>query len=274
MKNQTYIFIISSILIIVLFILSIKRVERWTQQDLGVVFLSKNETASFLEEDKDRYVKSLSPVDLYARKSNDASHYISKIKRCASFFTDVEKAKLIRCSKLADKFLKSYVYHDTIPGKDIAKIQWKFAITRKNETNQYEGGLPHTRSDIIFLSDYVINDNIALGKDDTILTNTLIHEKVHIYQRQYELIIRKLIAKMGYNVASNVEHKLKRSNPDIDDKTYYDKDSNVLVFEYNSATPENINDVKNNDFSSEHPYERIAYDIANEYTKSTMKKII
>ena len=94
MKNQTYVFITSSVLIIVLFILSIKKVERWTQQDLGVVFLSKNETASFLEEDKDRYVKSLSPVDLYARKSNDASHYISKIKRCASFFTDIEKAKL------------------------------------------------------------------------------------------------------------------------------------------------------------------------------------
>lgn len=277
MSNSLYIYVIFSILFIVLVILSIsiKRVERWTQKAIDVVFLSKQETATFLEEDKDKYVTSLSLVDLYARKSNDAKNYISKIKRCASSFTDIEKTKLIRCSQIADKFLKSYIYQDAINGKDIAKIQWKFAITRKNESNQYEEGLPHTRSDIIFLSEYVINDNIALGNDDTILTNTLIHEKVHIYQRQNELVLGRLIAKMGYNVASNIEHKLRRSNPDIDNKTYYDRNGNVLVFEYSSAKPENINDVKyKGDFSSEHPYERIAYEIANEYTKSTMKKII
>ena len=278
MKNSMYIYAILSFLFIVLVILSIKKVktvERWTQQAIDVVFLSKQDTASFLEVDKDKYVTSLSPVDLHARKSNDANHYISKIRRCASVFTDIEKAKLTRCSEIADKFLKSYVYQDTIQCKDIAKIPWKFAITRKNESNQYEEGLPHTRSDIIFLSEYVINDNIALGNDDTILTNTLIHEKIHIYQRQNELIIGKLIAKMGYNTATNVVHKLRRSNPDIDDNTYYDRSGNVLVFEYSSATPENINDVKDKaDFSSEHPYERIAYEIANEYTKSTMKKII
>jgi len=114
---------------------------------------------------------------LYARKSNDYNDYISKITKCASTFTNLEKSKLIRCAKLADNFLKSYIYYNKIQGSDIARIPWKFAMTRKNNYNQYEEGLPHTREDVIFLAEYVINDNIATSEDDMILVSTLIHEK-------------------------------------------------------------------------------------------------
>lgn len=267
MKNQKYIFILLSIITVVLFIFSIKKVERWTQKDFGVVFLSKQDTVLFLREDKDGYVRSLSPADLYARKANSASNYISNITSCASSFTNIEQRKLIRCAKLADDFLKSYTYRNTINGSDIARMRWKLAITRKNGANQYEEGLPHTRGDVIFLSEYVINDNIAAGDDDMILTNTLIHEKVHIYQRYNEAIVGKTISEMGHVVAPNTNTRLKRSNPDINDKNYYDPNGELFIFEYNSDKPENINDVNGGDFSSEHPYERMAYEIANEYTK-------
>ena len=288
MKNLKYIIIVPlCILSIILFILSIKKIniihnkihkptsiEEWTQQDFNILFMSKEETKQFLLEDKDEYVKRLSPIDLYARKANDAEHYISNIAKCASFFSDAEKKKLTRCAKLADKFLDSYTYNDDIRCSEIAKIPWKIAVTRKNGVNQYEEGLPHTRGDVIFLSEYVINDNIAVGEDDMILTSTLIHEKVHIYQRHNPEIIEKVIEKMGYKVATpNSNTLLKRSNPDTNDKNYYDKNNDLVIFEYNSQKPENINDVKDDNFSSEHPYERMAYDIANEYTKKSMNNI-
>jgi hypothetical protein len=288
MKNLKYIIIVPlSILSIILFIFSIKKInrihnkihktttiEKWTQQDFNILFMSKEQTKQFLLEDKDEYVKRLSQIDLYARKANNAEHYISNITKCASFFSDAEKKKLIRCAKLADNFLNSYTYNNDIKGSEIAKIPWKIAVTRKNGVNQYEEGLPHTRSDVIFLSEYVINDNIAIGEDDMILTNTLVHEKVHIYQRYNSDIIGEVINKMGYKVAApGSDTLLKRSNPDTNDKNYYDKNNELIIFEYNSQKPENINDVKDDNFSSEHPYEKMAYDIANEYTKKTMNNI-
>jgi len=287
MKNLKYIIIVPlCISSIILFILSIKKINRihnkihkptsieeWTQQDFNILFISKQETEQFLLEDKDEYVKRLSPIDLYARKANDAEHYISNIAKCASFFSDAEKKKLKRCAKLADKFLESYIYND-IRCSEIAKIPWKIAVTRKNGVYQYEEGLPHTRSDVIFLSEYVINDNIAVGEDDTILTNTLIHEKVHIYQRYNSDIIGKVIEKLGYKVATPDSNTLlKRSNPDTNDNNYYDKNNELIIFEYNSQKPKNINDVKDDNFSSEHPYEKMAYDIANEYTNKTINNI-
>lgn len=297
MKNLKYIIIVPlCIFSTLLFIFSIKKlhdtkiniktntIEEWTQEykhDLNILFLNKEQTKLFLEEDKDGYVRRLSSIDLYARKANNTNHYISTIMSCASTFTDAEKRKLIRCAKLADKFLSSYTYNGLIKGNEIATIPWKIAITRKNGVNQYEEGLPHTRSDVIFLSEYAINDNIATGKDggqdDMILTNTLIHEKVHIYQRYNQDIVEKTIQQMGYRMAGSESNTvLKRSNPDINDMNYYDADGKLFIFEYKSLKPENINDVKNvnnDNYSSEHPYEKMAYDIANEYTKKTINNI-
>lgn len=287
MKNLKYVIIISlSILSTIVFAFSMKRmkqikniannqnIEGWAQQDVSVLFLSKEETKEFLQDDKDEYVKRLSPIDLYARNANNANDYISNIMTCASFFSNNEKQKLIRCAKLADKFFNSYIYKGIIKGSDVANIPWKIAVTRKKGINQYEEGLPHTRCDVIFLSEYVINDNIAIGEDDMILTSTLIHEKVHIYQRYNSDIVEKVIEKMGYKVATaNSNTLLKRSNPDTNDKNYHNNSGKLIIFEYNSQRPENINDVKNDNFSSEHPYEKMAYDIANEYTKITMNDI-
>lgn len=269
------------VITVVVFVFSIKHkhdgthVETFTgkNDNFGISFFSNTDTVSFLREDKDGYVKGLSSSDLYARKANSPDDYISNIIKCASSFTDLEKAKLTRCAKLADTFLKSYTYRDIINGSDIAKMRWIFAVTRKNDVDRYEEGLPHTRGDVIFLSEYTINDNIAVGDDDMILTSTLIHEKVHIFQRYNPEIIEKTIESMGYKVAPNTDTKLKRSNPDINDKNYYDKNGKTFIFKYNSNRPKNINDVNGDDFSSEHPYETMAYDIADEYTKRNINNI-
>ena len=61
--------------------------------------------------------------------------------------------------------------------KELINIKWIFECTDNNDKKQYEEGLPHTRENIIFLTKSIIKNN------EENLINTLIHEKIHIYQR-------------------------------------------------------------------------------------------
>lgn len=234
----------------------------------NVKFLTKIDTAKFLLEDPDKYVSNMSDIDLYARKVNDRNEYINKISLNAMDFNIDEKEKILKCTKIADSFLRNY--NDLLDGNKIAKINWKFSlISNKNGNNiEYEEGLPHTRHDIIFLSKYVLNNNI----DD--LTNILIHEKVHIYQRYNEKEMEIIIKNMGYMISKKqINTRLKRSNPDINNVIYINPDNNKdMLGLYRNEKPNGIGDTIITDFAIEHPYEKIAYEIANEYNKTHINK--
>lgn len=261
------------IVILIVSLMSLTLLNSFIRTVKAIDFLTSNETVLLLREDKDGYVRKMTNVDLYARKSKTVSEYMGKITKCASSFNDLEKTKLTRCAKKADIFLKSFVYHNLVDCKEIAKIKWRFALTQKNGVDEYEEGLPHTRSDVIFLSRYTINDTIARSTDDTVLTNTLIHEKVHIFQRYNEKLMNEIIQKTHSVVNTKDINgiQLKRCNPDINDKNYYNNMSNkLMLFVYNSSTPKGINDISSKNYAIEHPYETMAYEIANEYTKNNL----
>lgn len=270
------IIVISSILIMISFsfyYLLYPNHDKKTNQET-VLFLSNIDTSKFLENDNDKYVKNMSQIDLYARKSKSANEYIHKISQCSIGFSPKEKEKLIRCCYKADEFLKSFIYKGVFDCSRIANIKWKLALTYNNNNNEYEEGLPHTREDVIFLSKYVINNNIAKEENDTSLVVTLIHEKVHIYQRYYSM--KELIESMGYKEEINISQemiKYKRSNPDLDNKIY-SKNGKTMIMMYKNNTPTSINDLLSNNFTIEHPYEEIAYDISNEYEKNIIKEYI
>lgn len=247
--------------------------------DQHIVFLSHTETSSFLSNDHDNYVKNMSVVDLYARKVHSHNEYLQNISNytCISF-TQEEKQKLIECAKNADIFYKKldltrHDYYKLLNCKHISSMKWKFALTYKNNDKEYEDGLPHTREDIIFLSKEVLNYN------QIDLTNTLIHEKLHIYQRFNKELMKKIIKEMNYssfdlNQLSIQEKELIRSNPDLDGNIYYDVRSNKMMSgKYKSRTPKSISDVEiQNNFSIEHPYEKMAYDISGLYYKENLDK--
>jgi len=240
------------------------------------VFLTKEEIRLFFEKDEDSYVDNMSQYDLECRKVKTSKEYINMICDCVLNFTNAEKERLITCAEKADAFLSNYTYADKLRCKQIADIPWKFALTYQNNNGyEYENSLPHTRNDIIFLSKSQLNENITSAENDVVLTSILIHEKVHIFQRYNKTLMDRIISHLGYVEYKGKQPELKRTNPDVNDKIYYDPQKNkLMVITYSSTKPDNINDVIDNDYSNEHPYEKMAYEIENEYSQKTMKDII
>jgi hypothetical protein len=285
-----------------------------------IYFMTYKETANFFAKDRDRYVRNLSDLDLHARGVKTHVEYMNNIEDTAISFTDDEKELLERCAKDADKYLRNERFKDVdygkhLDGNDIADIKWIFANTYTNyhldTIKEYEQGLPHTRENVILLSKNVLK-NDALN-----LTNTLLHEKIHIYQRYNPKIFDTIIKEMGLKELDRKHFKQAkyiRSNPDTNNKLYYyptvkngssgsgssildiitgsdnsddaiaddatgvaipkyDIDK-VMVCLYRNDKPNSINDVIQKNYTAEHPYEKIAYEIAENFYKNNKNKYI
>ena len=157
--------------------------------------------------------------------------------------------KLKRCSIKASEYFNN--------GKE-----WKFALI----SSAYEEGFPHTREDIIFLSPSILN------LDDNMLIKTLIHESIHIYQRYNKREMDEYMIKNGFEkIRKKNKGELIRSNPDLDEFIYKDKNGIEMKALYNSENPNGIGDIKIS-HNMEHPYEYMAYEIAENYYKSLLAK--
>ena len=282
MKNNIFILITTIFSIILIIIISYlfycyNKTKKNINTNCEVYFMSDEQTKLFLTNDKDKYVRNLSRFDLCARKVSTHDEYIQKIVKTTLSFTQYEKDLLIRCIEKADIFFRNVKYDDLcynnyIIGNDIANIKWIFANTyyvhdiKNNVEYEYEEGLPHTRENIIFLSKNVLN----YIEDD--LIKTLIHEKIHIYQRLNVDLFDKIIKCMGFKQIYLLNDEYVRSNPDTNSNIYIDNKTNkTMVCFYRSDKPTGINDVIMTNHSLEHPYEKIAYEIADYYYKDNQK---
>jgi hypothetical protein len=241
--------------------------------------MNKDETTMFLEYDEDKYVSNLSTVDLYARKVLSKEEYIYIIKNSATSFTNNDKDILNKCIERADELLRSVKiyniskennlsYTKNFNFNDLANIKWVLSLTSSENSDNnliggYEEGLPHTRKNVIFLSNKILN----YPEDE--LIKILIHEKIHIYQRNNEELFKIIVENMGYTEVSNITEisyntiKHIRSNPDVNRKIYKNQNTGkFMLCLYNSDKPNGINDVDLKDYSLEHPYEKIAYEIS------------
>tara|TARA_B100000795_G_C22806281_1_gene445078 strand:+ start:4714 stop:5409 length:696 start_codon:yes stop_codon:yes gene_type:complete len=231
--------------------------------------MNKEETNKFLINDSDNYVKKMTTLDLYARKVNSGNEYINMVLSITAIFSNKDKNFIYKCCNNADNFLKTCeLYSNYINYQDLSNIKWIFALTTNNNTIQYEEGLPHTRNNIIFLS------KNTLKQSEENLTNTLIHEKIHIYQRQNKNVFYKLIYDKGFKKI-DYHNKFIRSNPDTNDEIYLDNETKkIMVCLYRNSKPNSINDVIMKNYLMEHPYEKFAYEIANSYYKDSKYKNI
>ena len=225
----------------------------------NITFITKENLLDNLLEDNDNYYKTFYKNDLKARNINNVNDYYKKINDSVTDADKDIKEKVILGITQANKFLNNINY-DYFDGKECNKLLWKIGFV-KNKL--YENGLPHTRGDIIIL-------NIEGVKYNTLknLINTLIHEKVHIYQKKFPEKMNNYISFYNFKkIKKRDEYDNIRANPDLDNYIYQDSDNNTYKAQYNKnvLSVEDIVYYPKNNQMYEHPFEKMAIEIENKY---------
>ena len=225
----------------------------------NITFITKENLLDNLLEDNDNYYKTFYKNDLKARNINNVNDYYKKINDSVTDADKDIKEKVILGITQANKFLNNINY-DYFDGKECNKLLWKIGFV-KNKL--YESGLPHTRGDIIILSVEGVKYN-TLKK----LINTLIHEKVHIYQKKFPEKMNNYISFYNFKkIKKRDEYDNIRANPDLDNYIYQDSDNNTYKAQYNKnvLSVEDIVYYPKNNQMYEHPFEKMAIEIENKY---------
>uniref|UniRef100_A0A6C0CWD4 Uncharacterized protein n=1 Tax=viral metagenome TaxID=1070528 RepID=A0A6C0CWD4_9ZZZZ len=165
-------------------------------------------------EDIESYIKTFNKKDREVRDLTLYSEYVQP-------FTLYEKWYL----KILVIYMNSILY----PFKFLYDIPWVFAKSIRGIENDY----PHTHKDMIILPyDFLKRSRFSL-------VNTIIHEKVHIFQR-YNMIstITLYLDYWGLVLESYEKMKDQRANPDINNInfSYFDPMINDRVITYNRYT--------------------------------------
>jgi hypothetical protein len=225
-------------------------------------FLTKKETIDFFIKDSDKYIEKLTNYDLMSLNATSKDNYLQKSINVASNFTDTEKNKLSEATQKADEYFLSMNDIPYIDKYKLANMKWNFSKTLRRD---YEAGYPHTREDTIFLPEEILNIPM---KD---LTRTLIHEKVHVYQRLHHDDFLKWTEYNDYKRFKRFEdYPMRRSNPDLDGIVYLDKTGKETLAMFNTLTPKSIDEATypqpgKYGYMSESPIETLAYFIDFDY---------
>jgi len=229
----------------------------------NIQFLTKQETIDFFQSDKDGYIQNMTHYDVLAMKSKTKEEYLEKSCQDADDFTEDEKKFLIKVCNKVDNFIRYKMKKiPYINNKKLADMKW---ILSKTRGDWYEGGYPHTRLDMIFINTQVINFRQ--------LERTMIHEKIHVYERMFPHDMERWIKFMGYKPYKRFnEYKYARANPDLDGWVYIDPLGNETLALFNTETPKGIDDSDypgGMNYMAEHPNETLAYYVDHLYENET-----
>lgn len=233
---------------------------------MGVRFLTMAETAALLRADADGYLRGLSRADLSARAAPSAAEYARRASASADDFSTGEMARTLMLCDAADAAMRRVGRLSShFDLARVAELPWILAKTRGGE---YEGGWPHTRGDVVFLS----GDALA-----RLTASTLAHEKVHVFQRRFpDVVARHYVDAMGFRPTTLTLEGLRaggvhvRSNPDLDGRIYEQR-GKLCYTAYQQAQPRGMGDVYTSG-DVEHPNEALAYHVGDLVARKIGKK--
>lgn len=158
------------------------------------------------------YFDNMNTVDLRVRGAATKHAYKNMYLHGFRDFTADQRNIIDNCVKIAnDKLRKNFARLYSIPWK-LAKIDASL-----------ENGFPHTLGDVIILSDAFFSRPI----EDMIAT--LIHEKVHVFQRLYPKETSDIVKAMGFQKYDIDKKELPyRSNPDLPHSCYGTHDGPII----------------------------------------------
>jgi len=214
---------------------------------LNIIYLNSEELSKILIKDEDNFYKNLSKPNLEFRNINDINKYLQCIDK--HLYTVNKKEKQIITNaiykahgKLKNKHFIGFNYNK------IHNFPW---IIGCSIGENYELGYPHTRNKII-----VLNYKNIYDKD---LYKTLIHERIHIYQKLFPNDINTFLNYFEFEKIKkkDINHL---DNPDTDAFIY--KGNFILE----CKIVNNNLEYTNNSSEYEHPYEYMAYVIVDKIT--------
>ena len=212
--------------------------------------LTKNELLNILINNTDNYYNRFTQLDLKVRNVNTVDEYKKNIINIFYDCNSYEYNQIIDAVNKVDNVLKKYNIIG-FDGYKASQIKWKIGVIN---SNIYENGLPHTRSDVIIIPKNILYNNK--------LKTVLLHEKIHIYQKIYSNDITQYLINNNFT-KSRKKIKNIRANPDIDEYIYKNINGQEMMCIYNE-NPSSILDVlyiPNNNSENEHPFEYMAYTI-------------
>ncbi len=188
----------------------------------------------------------MNAMDLGVRNASTRMHYRQMYMDGIETFSDYERHVIKRGIASANRLLEGF--------RNINTIDWVFAKLN----NSIENGFPHTLGNVIFVSSHTLQTEHFV--------KTLIHEKIHVYQRLFPEYTHALVHMYwGYTTHSRkTDIDDARNNPDLDEFVYSSNGKSAFYMRYND-NPTNLNDasvfsVVNEVY--EHPFERMAYQIS------------
>jgi hypothetical protein len=241
--------ILSIIMIILITIININKKP-------SNIFLTKEEALQYLQSDSDGFYKTFKASDLSARNVKSLDEYLRVMSSAIDEFTADEVATIKRAIESGNTYLQQ-VNAPWFDGKKCSGMPWKLACV---VGEAYEAGLPHTRGDVIFFP------RRYLTHPEHDFTQTLIHERIHIYQKMYRDDADAYIKNNGYTRRGIARETNTRANPDIDGWTYADQHGDVMSADY-KVNATSVRDVilPKNRYEYEHPLEKMAIEIAECY---------
>ena len=224
--------------------------------------LPKKNAELVLQRNADSFYETLTEMDLKMRGVASIADYRNKIMNCCVEPTIDDRFRIgwiIMCACFTLCYTHPIQNEWFNSVKCALDIPWNIGMV--DDTNRYEAGLSHTRGDIIFIT------RKTLYEPDII--TTMIHEKIHTYQKTYPSSIENYIHIFNFtpkitlheNVARNDEYV--RANPDTNEWIYTDENNHLLkaVYSPDAETIRHVQYTPCNSQYCEHPYERMVYDI-------------
>ena len=203
------------------------------------------------------FFNNMSHQDLSARNVASIEEYRTRYINSIRQFSENEKDKVIECVEKIDDICHKF--------KNFLNIDWKFGKVCCN----IENGYPHTLGDIIILPSLFWNSS----KEHQL--ETIAHEKIHVFQRQFPLLTNILIIQFWkYDILRMKSKELNiRNNPDINNIIYVRNGD--LCYQTYKKNPKSLRDsslvVSCGKEKYEHPYEKMAYTIADIIANNSIK---